>query len=119
MNYETGSFTEGRLAADGASSSRKRWVIGAVLALLLAIGVWAFARRGEQPPAAGAAAVAASGGVITSAEGPWAVSVFEDCGQQRRRRACGGRSEWPKRACSDVGGDALDRRLDGRTAAGG
>jgi RND family efflux transporter MFP subunit len=62
MNYETGSFTEGRLAADGASSSRKRWVIGAVLALLLAIGVWAFARRGEQPPAAGAAAVAASGG---------------------------------------------------------
>lgn len=55
MNYETGSFTQGQLTADGTTSSRKRWLIGAVIALLLAAGVWAFARRGEQPPAAAAA----------------------------------------------------------------
>ena len=59
MNYETGSFTEGRLTADATPSSRRRWVIGAVLAILLAVGVLAFARRGEQPPA-GVAAAAAS-----------------------------------------------------------
>jgi RND family efflux transporter MFP subunit len=62
MNYESGSIVQDRLAAEEAPSSRKRWIIAVVIAVLLAAGVWMFARRGEQAAAAKGTAAVAGGG---------------------------------------------------------
>jgi len=55
MNYETGSFAAERLAGpDEAPGRRRRWIVGAIVVALLAIGAWAFFGRGGKE-AAGAA----------------------------------------------------------------
>lgn len=57
MNYETGSLTQDRLTGpdEDAPRSRRRWIIGTVVLLVLALAAWAMIGRGDKPAAAKAA----------------------------------------------------------------
>ncbi|SFP68287.1 efflux RND transporter periplasmic adaptor subunit [Sphingomonas rubra] len=47
MNYETGSFTQDRLDGPAApASTRRRWIIAAIVLLAIAAGAWAIWGRG-------------------------------------------------------------------------
>lgn len=48
MNYESGTFAQDRLAGPDAPRSRRRWVIAALIVLVLAIAAWAVWGRGSE-----------------------------------------------------------------------
>ena len=52
MNYETGAFTTDRLEGPPAAATRRRWILAAVVLLVLAVGAWAIWGRGKGEAAA-------------------------------------------------------------------
>lgn len=55
MNYETGSFVQDRLEGPvDRSPARRRWIVAAIVLLVLAVGAWAIWGRGKGKEAAAA-----------------------------------------------------------------
>lgn len=65
MNYETGSFAAERLAGpDETPGRRRRWIVGAIVVALVALGAWALFGRGGKPGGAAPAQQAPAVSVV-------------------------------------------------------